>query len=194
MFKSIVQWWKNQFLAEGESQIKYQEDALVSPEKKDLPEEVLDELDYNYFCQKPSMYGRKLGLDTFTIYTKNNEIHQNQLASPVVTLLKVIKKGFGEGKINFPSRDMDECTVRVNFDDKLLFWLKFNTQENVLDFYKGFKLSGIMLEFPPSMNYLTINERYWISCYVGYRLQLVSQAEEQKRRAVTELELQELLK
>lgn len=193
MFKSIVQWWKNQFLAEGESQIKYQEDA--APVKPELPEKTLRELD-NYSDDYGSYFthARQLGLNTFTIYTRDNEVHQKQLASPVVTFLKVIKKGFDEGKINFPSRDMDEYTVRVNFTDKLLFWLKFSSQENVLSFFEGFKLSGIMLEFPSSMNYLTDNERYWISRYVGYRLQLVSQAEEEKRRAATELELQELLK
>jgi hypothetical protein len=135
-----------------------------------------------------------MGLDTFTIYTRDNEVHQKQLTSPVVTFLKVIKKGFDEGKINFPSRDMDECTVRVNFTDKLLFWLKFSNKENVLSFFEGFKLSRTRLEFPSSMNYLTATEHYWISCYVGYRLQLVSKAEEEKRRAATELELQELLK
>jgi hypothetical protein len=193
MFKSIISWWKNQFLAEGESQVKYQED--VKPDKPELPEKVLRELDYitDYYASYTT-HNKQFGLDTFTIYTKDNEVHQKQLASPVVTFLKVIKKGFDEGKINFPSRDMDECTVRVNFDDKLLFWLKFNTEENVLDFYERFKLSGIRLEFPSSMNYLTGNEHYWISRYVVYRLALVSQAEEEKRRAATELELQELLK
>jgi hypothetical protein len=193
MFKSIIAWWKSQFLAEGESQIKYQED--VKPFKPELSEKTLDDLDnYSEDWVRYVNRARQIGLDTFTIYTMDNEVHQKQLASPVVTFLKVIKKGFDEDNINFPSRDMDECTVRVNFDDKLLFWLKFNTQENVLDFYEGFKLSGIMLEFPSSMNYLTSNERYWISRYVWYRLVLVSQAEEEKRRAATESELQELLK
>jgi hypothetical protein len=181
MLETIKKVWRDQFLAEGESQIKYQTDAELT--KPELTEKVIGEM------------GIKLGLDTFTLYTSHdNEVHQKQLASPVVTFLKVIKKGFDEGKINFPSRDMDDCTVRVNFTDKLLFWLKFSNQENVLSFFEGFKLSGIRLEFPSSMNYLTDSERYWISRYVGYRLQLVSQAEEEKRRAATELELQELLK
>lgn len=193
MFKSIITWWKSQFLAEGESQIKYQEE--VKPYKPELPEKVLRELDsYSDDYGSYITHTRQLGLDTFTIYTKDNEIHQSPLASPVVTFLKVIKKGFDEDRINFPSRDMGDCTVRVNFDDNLLFWLKFNTEENVLNFYEGFKLSGIRLEFPSSMNYLTGNEHYWISRYVVYRLELVSKAEEEKRRAATELELQELLK
>jgi hypothetical protein len=211
MFKSILNWYTrfraSQFLAEGESQglyeIQHQEDVAVEPakvepakkERPELTEKVLDELDYyDYSFKNPTIYNRQLGLDTFTIYTRGNEVHQNQLASPVVTFLKVIKKGFDEGKINFLSRDMNKCTVRVDFTDKLLFWLKFSNKENLLSFFEGFKLSLVMLEFPSSMNYLTDNERYWISCYVGYRLQLVSKAEEEKRRAATELELQELLK
>jgi hypothetical protein len=60
MFKSIITWYArfraSQFLAEGESQIKYQEDVAVEPakvepakkERPDLTEDVLDELDYYY--------------------------------------------------------------------------------------------------------------------------------------------------
>jgi len=182
MFKSIIVWWKSQFLAEGESQIKYQEDVSVKAALPDLPENVLTKL------------RTKLGVDTFSLYGNNNELLDRQLNVPVTTLLKVIKQAFDDGGIYFPTRDLETGTVAVKYKEKLLFNLVFSVESQCLRFSNDLVYVNCPIRFPESLNFLTQDEHFWIGQYFHYRLRTLCEENEEKRRAATELELQELLK
>lgn len=200
MFKSIITWYArfraSQFLAEGESQIKYQEDVSVKVALPDLPENVLTKSQYLGSSLKgEEFYLRtKLGVATFSLYNSKNELSERQLNVPVVTLLKVIKQAFDDGGIYFPTRDPETRTVAVKYKEKLLFNLVFSTESQCLHFSNDLVYVDCPIRFPESFNFLTQDEHFWISQYFHYRLRTLCEENEEKRRATTELELQELLK
>jgi hypothetical protein len=200
MFKSIISWYArfraSQFLAEGESQIKYQEDVGVKAALPDLPENVLTKSQYLGSSLKGEEFYLhiKLGVDTFSLYGNNNELLDRQLNVPVATLLRVIKQAFDDGGIYFPTRDLETRTVTAKYRSKRLLDLVFSTESSLLRFSNDLVYTNCPVRFPESLNFLTQDEHFWISQYFHYRLKTLCEENEEKRRAATELELQELLK
>jgi hypothetical protein len=189
MFKSIIAWWKSQFLAEGEGQIKYQEYTSVTQNAPSVPNLTEDVLSMNTF--------RHMGIETFTIYDCNKNVYPEQLNAPVITLLKVVKQAFDENTMYFPVGDFDSHIypiLAVKYKEKLLFNLVFDNVVQCLRFGDNLVYANCTIKFPENLNFLTQNEHFWIHHYFHYRLKIMCEANQQKRRAAAELEFQELLK
>ncbi len=184
MFKSLWKRFKeNNFLAEGEEQLKFQEDSSVTKQEETPVEATLA---MNNFT--------KMGVDTFTIYVRFDRVwhvYHKQLKAPTLSLLKLIKKRFDENDLNW------QCNELGNYE-----WFLTETESLHLDF-SSFKAACVyikhglgipdIIRVGDSLNFLDDDEKHWIKAYVAYRLNQNQEQENQKKRDALEQKLQSIL-
>lgn len=149
MFKLIKAWWKDQWLSEGEQQVKFKEDATVTKQQSTPTEEEITE--YGYIEYLPSekthlslfystsameRFTLRVSLNTFTLYSPVDR-STGELKPPVKSLLLVIKKAFDEESVKCDYRGGKE-RVEIPVADFTLHYIVerdgFCTVDTLFDF------------------------------------------------------------
>lgn len=113
MFKLIKAWWKDQWLSEGEQQVKFKEDAAVTKQQSTPIEDEIREhghityipsdsacIGEFYSSREMERFTLRVSLNTFTLYSPIDR-STGELKPPVKSLLLAIKKAFDEDIVKY---------------------------------------------------------------------------------------------
>lgn len=183
MFKSLWKRFKeNNFLAEGEEQVKFQEDPSVTKPKDVKLNENKPERHYI----RAATGNVLLCVNEFKVYFHTTQGLKESgfiLKAPTLSLLKMIKKRFDEGVVPQFSKRLYNRDKYIHLtDSEFLYFNGYRSNVKAEDLYVSC-----------SLNFLDCAEKHWIKVYTAYRLEQNQEQENQKKRDVLEQKLQSIL-